>query len=90
MPSTVLLDIAGRRRSPATLPAFHAGRPPHNKGLRHPADPPSVEEIIPVMHAAGGDAEGVRLRGLSLLRRRRFTGSSPWSVGRRGERVRVW
>ena len=28
MPSTVLLDIAGRRRSPATLPASHAGRPP--------------------------------------------------------------
>jgi site-specific recombinase XerC len=67
MPSTVLLDIAGRRRSPATLPTFHAGRPPHNKGLRHPADPPTVEEIIAVMHAAGDDAEGVRLRGLIVV-----------------------
>src|ERR1700759_4489265 len=67
MPSTVLLDIAGRRRSPATLPAFHAGRPPHNKGLRFPADPPTVEEIIAVMHAAGDDAEGVRLRGLIVV-----------------------
>jgi len=57
MPSTVLVDIAGRRRSPATLPGFHAGHPPHNKGLRYPADPPTVEEIIAVMHAAGDDAE---------------------------------
>ena len=40
------LDAAGRRRSPATLPGFHAGRPPHNKGMRYPADPPTVEEIV--------------------------------------------
>ena len=37
--SELLLDRAGRRRSPATMPGFHAGRPPHNKGLRYPADP---------------------------------------------------
>jgi hypothetical protein len=67
MPSTVLVDIAGWRRSSATLPAFHAGRPPHNKGLRYPADPPTVEEIIAVMHAAGDDAEGLRLRGLIVV-----------------------
>jgi hypothetical protein len=67
MPYTVLLDIAGRRRSPATLPASHAGRPPHNKGLRYPADPPTVEEIVAVMRAAGDDAEGVRLRGLVVV-----------------------
>ena len=67
MPSTVLVDIAGRRRSPATLAAFHAGRPPHNNGLRYPADPPSVEEIIAFMHACGEDAEGVRLRGLIVV-----------------------
>jgi hypothetical protein len=31
-----LLDAAGRRRSPVTLPEFHAGRPPRNKGIpRH-------------------------------------------------------
>jgi hypothetical protein len=41
-----LLDAAGRRRPPATLPGFHAGRPPHNKGMRYPADPPTVEEIV--------------------------------------------
>ncbi len=27
-----LFDVAGRRRSPATLPEFHAGRAPGNKG----------------------------------------------------------
>jgi integrase len=63
MQSTVLVDIAGRRRSPATLPGFHTGRSPHNKGLRYPADPPTVEEIIAVMRAVGDDPEGISLRG---------------------------
>jgi hypothetical protein len=54
--SELLLDAAGRRRSPATLPHFHAGRPPRNKGLRCPADPPTVEEIVAVMRAAGDGA----------------------------------
>ncbi len=32
-----LLDRAGRRRSPATMPGFHAGNAaPGNKGLRYP------------------------------------------------------
>jgi hypothetical protein len=65
--SELLLDRAGRRRSPATMPGFHAGRPPHNKGLRYPADPPKVEEIIAVMRAAGDDAHGRRLRGLIVI-----------------------
>jgi hypothetical protein len=30
------LDCAGRRRSPATMPGYHAGRPPRNKGMRYP------------------------------------------------------
>jgi hypothetical protein len=41
-----VLDPAGRRRSPATLPGYHAGRPPRNKGRLYPADPPTVEEIV--------------------------------------------
>ena len=65
--SELLVDRAGRRRSPATMPGFHAGRPPHNKGLRYPADPPKVEEIIAVMRAAGDDAHGRRLRGLIVI-----------------------
>jgi integrase len=35
-----LLNAASRRRSPVTLPGYPAGRPPRNKGLRHPPDPP--------------------------------------------------
>lgn len=62
-----LLDAAGRRRSPATLPGFHAGRPPRNKGARFPADPPP----------ARGDHRG-HARG----RRRRARGSDV-RVGRR-------
>ena len=57
-----LLDREGRRRSPATLPGFHAGHAPGNTGLRYPADPPKVEDIIAVMRAAGDDRQGRRLR----------------------------
>jgi len=63
--SELRLDRAGRRRSPATMPGFHAGQVPGNKGLRYPADPPKVEEIVAVMRAAGDRAHGRRLRGLS-------------------------
>jgi site-specific recombinase XerD len=65
--SELLLDRAGRPRSPATMPGFHAGRPPRNKGLRYPADPPKIEEIIAVMRAAGDCAHGRRLRGLIVI-----------------------
>jgi hypothetical protein len=58
--SELLLDRAGRRRSPATLPGFHAGRAPGNKGLRYPADPPKIEEIIAVMRAAATAARSSR------------------------------
>lgn len=58
--SELLLDRAGRRRSPATMPGFHAGRPPRNKGLSYPADPPEVEETIAVMRAAGDGPHGRR------------------------------
>jgi site-specific recombinase XerD len=64
---SAVLDSAGRRRSPATLPGFHAGRPPRNKGLRCPADPPTVQEIIAVMREAGTDRHGARLRALIVV-----------------------
>lgn len=67
MLSVSLLDCAGRRRSPATLSGFHRGQPPRNKGLRYPPDPPSVEEIIAVMRAAGDRPDGLRLRGLIVV-----------------------
>jgi len=63
----LLLDAAGRRRSPATMPGFQGGRPPRNKGQRYPADPPTVEEIVAVMRAAGDGRHGCRLRGLIVV-----------------------
>src|SRR5687768_14575086 len=65
--SELLLDRAGRRRSPATMPGFHAGHAPGNRGLRYPADPPKVEEIIAVMRATGDGMHGRRLRGLIVI-----------------------
>jgi site-specific recombinase XerD len=65
--SSLQLDCAGRRRSPATLPGYHRGRPPRNKGLRYPPDPPTVDEIVAVMSAAGESVEGVRLRALIVV-----------------------
>lgn len=61
------LDAAGRPRSPATMPGYHAGRPPRNKGIRYPADPPRVEEIVAVMRKAGMGVHGARVRGLIVV-----------------------
>jgi hypothetical protein len=29
------------------MPGYHAWRPPRNKGIRYPADPPTDDEIVP-------------------------------------------
>ena len=62
-----LLNAAGRRRSPVTLPGYLAGRRPRNKGLRYPPDPPTVEEIVAVMRRAGDGAHGARMRSFIVL-----------------------
>ena len=62
-----VLDAAGRRRSPATLPGYHAGRPPRNKGMRYPADPPTVDEIVAVMRHTSDDRHGWRVRGMIVV-----------------------
>jgi integrase len=67
MTVSAVLDSAGRRRSPATMPGYHAGRPPRNKGLRYPADPPTVEEIVAVMRQVGTDRHGARLRAAIVV-----------------------
>ena len=67
MTSSEFLDAAGRRRSPATMPGFHCGRPPCNKGRSYPADPPTVEEIVAVMRRAGDRTQGLRTRALIVL-----------------------
>ncbi len=67
MSSVQSVDVAGRRRSPATLPGFHAGRPPRNKGRSYPADPPTVDEIVAVMRHARQARHGHRLNGLIVV-----------------------
>ncbi len=62
-----MLDSAGRRRSPATLPGFHSGRAPRNKGMLYPADPPTVEEIVCVVRHASDDPHGFRLRAMIVM-----------------------
>jgi site-specific recombinase XerC len=64
---SMLLDVDGRRRSPATMPGYHRGRPPRNKGEQYPANPPTVEEIVAVTGVVGDRAEGHRLRALIVL-----------------------
>jgi site-specific recombinase XerD len=67
MTASPILDSAGRRRSPATMPGYHAGRPPRNKGMLYPADPPTVEEIVAVMRRAADDRHGRRLRAIVVV-----------------------
>ena len=62
-----LLDAAGRRRSPATMPGFRAAITPRNKGQSYPADPPTVDEIVAVMRQAGHDRHGHRLSALIVV-----------------------
>jgi len=65
--ASTFLDAAGHRRSPATLPGYHVGRPPRNKGLRYPADPPTIDEIVAVMRATDERPDGLRLRALIVI-----------------------
>jgi hypothetical protein len=64
--SEPLLDRAGRRRSPATMPGFRAAERRRTRAALS-ADPPTTEEIIAVMHAAGDAAHGRRLRALIVI-----------------------
>jgi hypothetical protein len=84
-----LLDVVGHRRSPATMPGYHRGRPPRNKGEHYPADPPTVEEIVAVMRAVGDRAEGRRLRALIVLLWRAGLGSARRSLSRRATSTRL-
>ena len=62
-----LLDAAGQRRSPATMPGYHAGRSPRNKGMRYPADPPTVEELVAATRHAADDRHGWRVRAMIIV-----------------------
>jgi site-specific recombinase XerD len=64
---TVLFDASGRRRSPVTMPGYHAGRPPGNKGMRYPADPPTVDEIVAVLRHSPDNRHGWRIRAMIVV-----------------------
>jgi site-specific recombinase XerD len=49
------------------MPGYHHGRPPRNKGMRYPADPPTIEEIVADMRVAGERPDGLRLRALIVM-----------------------
>ena len=49
------------------MPGYHAGRPPRNKGIRYPADPPTVDEIVAVVRHTGDDRHGWRLRAMIVV-----------------------
>src|SRR5664280_2459059 len=68
-PMTVssMLDSAGRRRSPATLPGFHAGRAPRSTGMLYPADPPTAAETGCVMRYASNHPHGFRARAMIVM-----------------------
>jgi site-specific recombinase XerC len=67
MTALSVLDAAGRRRSPATRPGYHAGRPPRDEGMRYPADPPTVDEIVAVTRHTSDDRYGWRARALIVV-----------------------
>jgi site-specific recombinase XerD len=62
-----VLDSAGRRRSPATLPGLPRRAPAAQQGLQHPAEPPTVEEIVAVVRRAREDRHGWRLRAIIVV-----------------------
>jgi hypothetical protein len=67
MSAPSLLNAAGRRRSPFTLPGYMAGRTPRNKGLRYPPDPPTIERIVAVMWEAGDRADDARMQAFIVV-----------------------
>jgi hypothetical protein len=64
---SVLLDLAGHRRSPATMPGCHRGRPPGNKGRALPGRPTDGRRDRRVMRSVGDRSDGRRLRALIVL-----------------------
>lgn len=62
-----LRDARGYRRTPATMPDFHRGREPRNKGLRYPPDPPTIAECMAMLSACPDDLFGRRLFAAIVL-----------------------
>ena len=54
--------MAGQSPFPGHDARFSPGSVAEEHGSRYPADPPTIEEIVVVMGAAGDGADGARLR----------------------------
>jgi len=67
MSESILMDVSGRRRSPGATPGHWTGCAPPNKGVRYPADPPTVEGIILVMRQTAPGPYTNRMRGLIAI-----------------------
>ena len=52
---------------PASEARDAARRPPRNKGLRYPADPPTVDEIVAVMRRTANDGHLRRVRAMIVV-----------------------
>lgn len=66
-PDAVMYDVLGRKRSPAAMPGYAAGRAPANKGRTFPPDPPKLDEILALLNACSQDVYGQRLYALILI-----------------------
>jgi site-specific recombinase XerD len=66
-PDRAILDVCGRRRSPATFPEFHQGRKPGNAGQRYPTEAPTIAQVVAVMNACDDTITGQRNRALMLV-----------------------
>jgi integrase len=62
--STIGVNAAGRRRSPATMPGISRVGRRATRAMQYPPDPPRAEEIVLVMRQAGRDRHGLRVRAL--------------------------
>jgi hypothetical protein len=87
---SALLDATGHRRSPATMPGCHCGRPPRNKGEHYSAAPPTVEEIVAVMRTISealalheSDLIDVAVRSSSVVGRVGSALRSGWTAAAR-------
>ncbi len=67
MSAELLLDAAGKRRSPAAMPGYNAGPASRNKGQVYPAAPPTLDEIVAVMRQTLPGRHGLRLRALIVV-----------------------
>jgi site-specific recombinase XerD len=62
-----VLDSAGRRCSPATMPGYTTREGGRVTRASYPADPATVEEIVAAMRHAREDRRGWRLRALIVV-----------------------